>query len=153
LKLMGASSDRKSSPDAAARGGATRRNPVLVVVGLLGSVFAAMCCIGLAPLVALVASVGLGFMLTLTILVPLFAFFILVGALGLWRSSRRHGNSLPLILHLAGGVLVTVLLYTTFHGVLLWAGMAAIFAAAGWNIRLEYVYWHREPDVDFSRSA
>lgn len=128
----------------------SRGNPLWVVVGLVGSLFASLCCIGIAPLVTLVTTVGLGFMLSLTVLPPLFAFFVAVGASGLWYSYRRHRNPFPLILQLAGGLVVLVLLYGPLHGPLVWIGLGAVIVAAAWNIRLEYVYWHREPGMPFS---
>ncbi len=134
--------------------GRGRRNPLLLVTGLIGMVFSTLCCIGLAPLITLVMAIGLGFILTLAILLPLLITSLLIGGLGLWRSYRRHGNVYPLLLHIVGGAMMVVLIYFILHDLpWLWVGMAGVFAAALWNVRLEYVYWHREPEVDFSRSA
>ncbi len=129
------------------------RNSVWVFSGLLGSVFATLCCIGIAPLVALVMAVGLGFALTLTVLLPLLLFFLGVGGYGLWLSRRRHGSSFPLLLHAGSGLLILLLLFSLFHGLLVWLGLAGILAASLWNIRLEYAYWHRAPEVKFPSSA
>ncbi|MCZ6842555.1 MAG: MerC domain-containing protein, partial [SAR324 cluster bacterium] len=134
--------------------GQESRNPVFLLAGLLGTVFATLCCIGIAPLVALVMAIGLGFMLTLTILLPLLIVSLLIGGYGLWRSWRRHGNPYPLLLHGLSGALVAVLIYFILHDLpVIWVGLAGVLAAALWNIRLEYVYWHREPEVDFSRTG
>ena len=129
-------------------------NPLLVIAGLVGSIFSTLCCIGIAPLVALVSTLGLGFMLTLTILLPLLVVFLCVGGLGLWISYRRHGVPYPLALHGVGGGLVVVLIYFVIHtGPWIWIGMGGVVAATIWNIKLEYAYWHREPEVQFPRAG
>ena len=130
-----------------------KRNSPWVFSGLAGSVFATLCCIGIAPLVTLVMAVGLGFIIALTILLPLLLFFLAVGAFGLWRSQRRHRKPFPLILHATSGLLILGLLFSRLHGPLVWVGLAGILAAAIWNIRLENVYWNRTPEVEFPRSG
>ncbi len=135
------------------RGKTGERNSPWVFSGLAGSIFATLCCIGIAPLVTLVMAVGLGFIIALTILLPLLLFFLAVGAYGLWRSHRRHGRPFPLILHTTSGLAILVLLFSRLHGTLVWVGLAGILGAAIWNIRLEHTYWHREPEVEFPRST
>lgn len=125
-------------------------NPMLLVGALVGSLFTTLCCIGIAPLISLVVALGLGFIITLTILLPMLIVFICVGGLALWFSYRRHGVIYPLALHGAGGTLVIVLIAMIYHtGPWIWIGMAAIIAATVWNIKVEYTYWHREPEVQF----
>lgn len=116
---------------------------------LAGSVFATLCCSGLAPLVALVTAAGAGFLLNYFVLVPLLVAFLLVGAWAMWRSFGRHRRLGPLGLHLAGAAVLVLLTSTTLHGPLIWVGLVAIAAAGVWNLRLEHAYWHREPEIRF----
>ena len=125
-------------------------NPVLMVGGLAGVIFSTLCCIGIAPLVALVSTIGLGFMLTLAILLPMLIAFLAVGCLGMLFSYRRHGVIYPVLLHCVAGVSLAILIYLAIHtGPWIWIAMGAITIATGWNIWLENAYWHREPEVQF----
>ncbi|MEE8395141.1 MAG: hypothetical protein V3S29_03740, partial [bacterium] len=65
----------------------------------------------------------------------------------------RHQSLLPLGLHVPGGALLLLLTTTRFHGPLIWIGVAAVLAASAWNVRLEYAYWHRDPEIEFSRAG
>jgi hypothetical protein len=125
-------------------------NPILVIGGLVGSLFSTLCCIGIAPLIALVTTIGLGFMLTLSILLPLLVAFLILGCLGMVVSYRRHGVAYPALLHCAAGIFLAILISIQFHtGPWIWIAMGSLTVATLWNIRLEYTYWHREPEVQF----
>lgn len=129
-------------------------NPILVIGGLVGALFSTLCCIGIAPLVALVSTIGLGFILTLAILLPLLVAFLIAGCLGMVVSYRRHGVAYPALLHCAAGVSLAILISIQFHtGPWIWIAMAALTVSSVWNIRLEYAYWHREPEVQFPRTG
>lgn len=129
-------------------------NPILVIGGLVGAVFSTLCCIGIAPLIALVTTIGLGFILTLAILLPLLVAFLIVGCLGQYVSYRRHGVAYPLLLHCVAGGFLSILISIQFHtGPWIWITMGALIVSTLWNIRLEYAYWHREPEVQFPRAG
>lgn len=129
-------------------------NPALLIGGMVGTIFSTLCCIGIAPLVALVSTIGLGFILTLSILLPMLIAFVVLGCLGMWFSYRRHGLAYPMMLHCAAGVSMVVLISIQFHaGPWLWIAMAAMVISTLWNIRLEYAYWHREPEVRFPQAG
>ena len=129
-------------------------NPILSISGLAGTLFSTLCCIGIAPLVALVSTIGLGFILTLSILLPMLAVFLSLGCLGLWFSYRRHGVAYPMLGHCAAGVPMVALIAFRYHsGPWLWIAMAVVIVSTVWNIRLEYAYWHREPEVQFPPTA
>ena len=129
-------------------------NPVITISGLMGTLFSTLCCIGIAPLVTLVSTIGLGFILTLSILLPMLAGFLALGCLGMWFSYRRHGVAYPMLAHCAAGVPMVLLIAFRYHaGPWLWIAMAAVIISTVWNIRLEYAYWHREPEVQFPRAG
>lgn len=65
--------------------------------GALGSVFAALCCLGAAPVLAALSAVGLGFLIHDAILIPMLALFlgVTIRALNRDRSprARRAGEA------------------------------------------------------------
>lgn len=100
--------------------------------GLAGSFVALLCCAGVAPVLGLLTSIGLGFLLKDAVLIPLLGMALAITLWGLWQGRRCHGRSAPLLL---GGVASVV----SLGGLFLWAplaflGFAAVFAAGLWNI-------------------
>lgn len=65
------------------------------VWGPVGSVVAALCCLGAAPLLAALTAAGLGFLINDLFLVPLLAAFLGVTIWGLRRDAGRHGSGGP----------------------------------------------------------
>lgn len=63
--------------------------------GPVGSIIAAACCLGLAPIVGALSALGLGFLLNDLILVPLLAFFLAITLFQLHRDRTRHGHASP----------------------------------------------------------
>ena len=107
--------------------------------GPAGSVFAALCCLGVPWLVAAVTAVGLGFLRKDAILWPLMIASILVAIWGMWLGYRVHRSALPLTLGLASGVaLIAGVIFV--HGFpakeLIYAGSIGLIAASVWNAAL-----------------
>jgi len=98
--------------------------------GTAGSVVAALCCLGAAPLVAALGAVGLGFLIDDRILLPLLALFLAVTVWGLERSRRAGGSRGPArlgwlaALGTLGGLWIS--------GVVV-AGLSLLVVAAVWN--------------------
>ena len=63
--------------------------------GVVGAVFAALCCAGLPLIVSVLASVGLSFLRTDAILLPLMALSLAVALWGFWDGCRMHGRQDP----------------------------------------------------------
>ena len=104
--------------------------------GPFGSVFAALCCLGVPWLVAAVTAVGLGFLRKDAILWPLMIASVLIAVWGMWLGYRAHRSALPLTLGAASGVaLVAGVIFV--HGFpakeLIYAGSAGLIAASIWN--------------------
>jgi len=66
--------------------------------GPVVSLFAALCCLGAAPLLAALSAVGLGFVIHDAILIPLLAAAMGFTIWALNRDRPRHGNKRPLSL-------------------------------------------------------
>jgi len=105
-------------------------------IGLAGSVFATLCCLGLAPLIGLLTAIGAGFLVHDAVLLPFLIVFLIVGAAGLHTSFRRHGSPKALILHVASAAVVVTFTFLVYVQPLVWAGIAGLLAASVWNWRL-----------------
>ncbi len=99
-------------------------------VGMIGSIFAVLCCLGFGPLLAVLSAVGAGFLVNDKVLAPLLLVFLLLGAGGLVLSFRRHHRWLALILHIASGIVVFVFTFVAMNRALIWVGIAGLIAAA-----------------------
>ncbi len=105
--------------------------------GVIGAVFAALCCAGAPVILSVLAAVGLSALRRDAILLPLLV--VSLGfALGGFRTERRtHGATGPLALAAAGAVaLVSGVIFV--HGpparLLIDAGALALVAATLWNV-------------------
>ncbi len=102
--------------------------------GPLGSIFAALCCLGAAPVLSALSAVGLGFLIHDAILIPLLALFLAVSVWGVRRDRTRHGHTGPSLLSALAAV--TTLAGLWISAVVVGAGLVALVAASVWNFRL-----------------
>ncbi len=102
--------------------------------GALGSLFAAACCLGLAPLVGLISAVGLGFLLDDAVLIPLLVAFLGLSLYGFWRGFRRHGNRGPLLVGAACAVGTLLFVLAWFQAIGAWLSVGGVLACSGWNV-------------------
>ena len=105
--------------------------------GALAAIFAALCCLGVAWIVAALTAVGLSFLRADPILWPLMIVSIFVALWGMWRGKRTHGSLGPFLLALIAGVaLVAGVIFV--HGFpareLIYGGSAALIGATAWNV-------------------
>ena len=106
--------------------------------GVLGAVFAALCCAGTPLIVGALAAVRLSALRNDAILWPLMFASLAVALWGFWRGWRLHGSAGPLAVAAVGAaLLVAGVLFV--HGFpakqMIWAGAAGLVAATAWNIR------------------
>jgi mercuric ion transport protein len=104
--------------------------------GPIGSVFAALCCLGVPWLVAAISAVGMSFLHSDAILWPLMIASVLVALLGMWIGRRKHGSLIPFLTGLFSGVaLVAGVIFV--HGFpakeLIYAGSVGLIVASVWN--------------------
>jgi len=104
------------------------------ITGSLGSIFASLCCLGFAPLLAALTAAGLGFAISDAILIPLLAVFLGIALWGIKGSRAKHGVSTPLYVGTAGavGALVGVFVFIPLHVI----GLVALVGASLWDIVL-----------------
>lgn len=104
------------------------------IAGSLGSIFASLCCLGFAPLLAALSAAGLGFMISDAILIPMLAVFLGIALWGLKNSRAKHGVSTPLYLGASGALaaLVGIVVFMPLHVI----GLIALVGASVWDIVL-----------------
>ncbi|HEV8132108.1 MAG TPA: MerC family mercury resistance protein [Acidobacteriota bacterium] len=101
--------------------------------GPLGSIFAALCCLGAAPALAAISALGLGFLIKDIILIPLLLFF-LVTLWALHRDRNRHGHAGPEWLAWPAALLTAAGLWIS--AIVVSLGLVLLVSASIWNITI-----------------
>lgn len=99
--------------------------------GPIGSIIAALCCLGVAPLLAALTAIGLGFLIHDLILIPFLALFLGISIWALHRDRRRHGSRRPEAVATAAAILTLGGLFVSPAVVA--AGLILLVAASVWN--------------------
>ena len=105
-------------------------------IGLTGSLFSLLCCLGFGPLVAVLSAIGAGFLINDAVLAPLLIVFLVIGGIGLSLTYRRHRRIGPLAVHLSSAVTVVVFTFILFVSPIVWLGIAGLFTASSWDFIL-----------------
>jgi hypothetical protein len=106
------------------------KNLHLEKISVLGSIVTVLCCLGFGPLLAALSAIGAGFLVNDRVLAPLLAVFLLLGAVGLVISLRKHHRWTALIVHAVSSVVVFIFTFVAYNAVLVWLGIAGLVAAA-----------------------
>lgn len=104
------------------------------IVGSMGSIFASLCCLGFAPVLAALSAAGLGFVISDAILIPLLALFLGLALWGMKGSQKRHGKTTPFYVGIGGAIaaLVGVFVFIPVHVI----GLITLVGASIWDIVL-----------------
>ncbi len=102
--------------------------------GPFGSILAALCCLGAAPLLAALSAVGLGFLINDLILIPLLTFFLGAALWGLHRDRRRHERAGPMSAAWGGAGLTLGGLWIS--PVVVGGGLVLLTGSSLWNFLL-----------------
>lgn len=104
------------------------------ITGSVGSIFASLCCLGFAPVLAALAAAGLGFVVSDAILIPLLALFLALALWGMKGSQKRHRKTTPFYVAMGGAVaaLAGVFVFIPIHVV----GLVVFIGASIWDIVL-----------------
>ncbi|MBI4455788.1 MAG: response regulator [Acidobacteria bacterium] len=111
--------------------------------GPLGSIFAALCCLGAAPALAAVSALGLGFLINDIILIPLLVVFLGATIWALRRDRSRHGRTGPQRLAWLASLFTVSGLWVS--GVVVSLGLILLVAASIWNV---VVTWQTKFPLD-----
>lgn len=104
------------------------------ISGSIGSIFASLCCLGFAPVLAALSAVGLGFAISDAVLIPLLALFLSLALWGIKSSQKKHGKAAPFYVGAGGAIaaLVGVFVFIPVHVI----GLIALVGASIWDIVL-----------------
>lgn len=111
-------------------------------VGVAGSLVALACCLGLPGIVAFLSAIGVGFLINDAYLIPLLIVFLIVGAVGLFRSFRRHGKPQALVLYAASAFAILLFLLAWFNRPLLYMSALGLAASSIWDMKLHKRHVH-----------
>ena len=118
-------------------------------IGVLGSIFAALCCLGFPALISIVSAVGLGVIVDDAVLMPLLVVFLLVTLVGLYLGARHHGSWLAFSVGAVSALLTFVSIFVAFNKLLTVIGIAGLIGASILNVWLRA----RQPTVTSERIA
>lgn len=105
-------------------------------VGILGSLFAALCCLGFPALVSIVSAIGLGFLIKDAVLVPLLIASLIIALVGLFLGMRHHHRPWALILGGIGAMLTFIGVGIRPSGLVAGIGIAGLIVASVLNVWL-----------------
>lgn len=104
--------------------------------GIVGSLFAALCCLGFPALVSIVSAIGLGFLIKDAVLVPLLIASLIITLLGLFLGMRHHHRPWALILGGISAILTFVGVGVRPSGLFAGIGIAGLIVASLLNVWL-----------------
>jgi mercuric ion transport protein len=99
-------------------------------IGVGGSLFAALCCLGFPALVSILSAIGLGFLINDDILRPTMIVFLLLAIVGLALGMRHHGSPWALIVGFLSAVTLYVFIYLSFNELIAGLGIAGLVIAS-----------------------
>ncbi len=103
-------------------------------IGVLGSIFTALCCLGVPALLSILSAIGLGFLINDAVLLPLLVIFLLITVLGLISGMRHHGKPWALILGVVSSLIVVGFLFIRFNQGLVQVGIGGLVLAGLLNV-------------------
>jgi len=80
-------------------------------IGIGGSLFTALCCLGLPALVSILTAIGLGFLINDAVLLPLLIVFLVVTIVGLALGIPHHHGLWALLLGIISAAALTVFIF------------------------------------------
>ncbi len=119
-----------------------RKTGVLSAFGSLGSALTVgLCPVCIPAIGAFLSSIGLGFLISESVLLPLLLLFLIITIGGLlWSYLKEHRNIWPLITGVAMGLALYLGRYVYFgagiNQVLMYGGIAGMILVSLWNLRL-----------------
>lgn len=108
------------------------------IAGLMGTGFAAACCLGIPVILSAAGAVGLSFIINDAYLMPLFAAFVLFTLWQLYGSAKKHNDMRPFWLSAVSGLISMVALFVMVTGiyastVLVGLGLLGLVSGSIWD--------------------
>jgi len=104
-------------------------------LGIVGSLIAALCCLGVPAVLSIFAAIGLGFLINDAVLLPLLGLFLLITLIGLFSGYRSHRKKAALIVGLVSTVVMFLFLF--IFPPITYIGLVGLIAASVLNV------WHQ----------
>lgn len=101
-------------------------------IGIGGSFFSALCCLGFPALLSLLSAIGLGFLINDAVLLPLLGIFLVIAG-DFIPVLRRHGQPWALLLAAISSLILFVFLF--INPIIAYLGVAALIVAGLLNLR------------------
>jgi len=112
-------------------------------VGIGGSIFASLCCLGVSAFVSVVTAIGLGFLINDAVLLPLLLVFLGVTLAGLVFGYRRHHRFEGLIIGAVSGATLFISSFISQSRPLAYVSIAGLIIASVLNTLLHRPSWRR----------
>ncbi len=112
-------------------------------IGSFGAAFTVgLCPVCIPAIGTFLSAIGLGFLVTESVLHPLLIVFLALNIAGLhWSAAKKHGNYLPLLFGIIAGGALYIGRYIFITGplnmTLMYGGILAIIGVSIWNLRLK----------------
>lgn len=110
-------------------------------IGVGGTLFAALCCLGFPALLSILTALGLGFLINDTILRPLLIIFLILSLIGLYSGIKVHHKPWAFVLGLVSSVMVYYFIYVHYINELAIVSIILLVSASILNI------WFRMRDL------
>ena len=114
-------------------------------IGIGGTIFAALCCLGFPALISIVSAIGIGFLINDAILVPLLVVFLLVTLIGLYLGIRHHRSWLGFAVGAISAIVIFIAVGMVSNKLLAIIGIAGLIVASILNVWLRMS--HSEPQA------
>jgi mercuric ion transport protein len=105
-------------------------------IGIAGTIFAALCCLGFPALISIISAVGLGFLINDATLVPLLVVFLLVTLIGLYLGIRHHCSWMAFALGAISAIVIFIAVGVVSNKLLAIVGIAGLIVASVLNVWL-----------------
>jgi mercuric ion transport protein len=103
-------------------------------IGIGGSLFAALCCLGFPALLSILSALGLGFIARDSVLMPLLLAFLIVTIAGLYLGIRHHHKPRAFVLGVVSAVVTFLFVMVWSNRVLAGIGIAGLVMAGILNV-------------------
>lgn len=105
-------------------------------LGIVGAIFATLCCLGIPALVSIVSSIGLGFLINDAILFPLLIVFLVVAVGGLIFGVRHHHRWSAVVVGAISAAVLVLAMSVAHVRLLIWIGIGGLIVASMLNVVL-----------------
>lgn len=113
-------------------------------LGVAGAIFATLCCLGVPALVSIVSSIGLGFLINDTILLPLLIVFLVAAVGGLIFGVRHHHRRSAVVVGVISAVMLVLAMSVVHVRLLIWVGIGGLIVASLLNVVLRQRQFHEK---------